>query len=709
MLREAHELKRNGHDVVIAYVETYGRPRTVELLEGLETVPRIKKEYRGTTQEDMDLDAVLARKPEIALVDELAHTNVAGLPHQKRWQDVEDLRDAGIDVISTVNVQHVESVKDLVEKVAGVPVRETVPDRALDGADLIQFIDIAPEALRRRMRHGNVYPRDRVDTALANFFRPRNLAAMRQIGLRLVADSMARSRTVVGSPEDVLVAVSCGGATEELMRRGARLARRRGGSCVVVTVLPEPDYPVEVERFRALAAELGCSFAVLGGHEPAAAIIQATRDAGAEHVLIGEVTSGGAMARLRPTVVDRIIDGLPGSDIHVLARIGRLRAPLAEQTDNEDGHRPDPAALLAQIAAGTKRRAMFRAYLGYAPGAGTTTAMLGEARRRAGRGTDVVVAAYRLHDDPRQALSGLEVLGGLRDPSSTHTLDVDAVLARNPDVVCVDDLTATDTDGDMVINAVPRLLRAGITVLATLHLLSVRSAAEGVSTLVGGVLDRPLIDDEYLGLVDDWEVVDLPPGDLLQRIRANALLTPAQLSVAMQRELRPSVLAMLRESALRMIADHVDRRFVEDMREATGSVAGVRGLSGDGSRRAEVRGRIVLCLRLQPGLEDRIRNAATYAHAQDATFTVVTVRPAGLSESDKALLGTYSTLTHQLRGEFVRLKGSSVARTLAQFIQQTFATEVIIGHRRRPRWRPWDTTGELIRLLEGVDIHILRR
>ena len=702
MLREAHELLSHGHDVVVAFVETYGRPRTIELLQGLELLPRAKVAYRGTTLEDMDLDAVLARKPEIALVDELAHTNAPGLQHDKRWKDIEDIRDAGIDVISTVNVQHLESVKDLVEKVTGVPVRETVPDRVLDSADVIQFIDIAPEALRRRMSHGNVYPRDRVDTALENFFRPRNLAAMRQIGLRLVADSMARSRKVVSSPEDVLVAVSCGSASEELMRRGARLARRRGGFCVAVTVQPGPEWIAEAERLRDLATQLGCSFAELGGRDCGGAIIQAARDVGAEHVIIGEVTTGGTMARLRPTIVDRIIDGLPDSDIHVIARRGHLRAQLIERARPDAERRPDPAALLEKLSAGSRRRAMLRVYLGYAAGCGTTTAMLDEGRRRKGRGTDVVVAAYRVHGDPRQALDGLDVLGGLRNAPNQRDLDLDAVLARNPEVVCIDDLAGHDVDGGLRIDAIPRLLSAGITVLASLHLLSVRSAAEATSSLLGRAPTPPVIDDEYLRMVDDWEIVDIPPADLLQRIREDAILTPAELATAMQHELRPSVLEVLRESALRMIADHVDRRFVEDMRGE--ALQGV-----DGSAPGEVRGRIVFCLRLQPGLEDRIRKAAAYAQAQDATFTVVSVRPAGLSEEDKVLLGTYSSLTHQLRGEFVRLKGPGVAQALAQFISDTFATEVILGHRRKPRWRPWDTTSELIRLLEGVDIHILRR
>jgi two-component system sensor histidine kinase KdpD len=320
MLREAHDLAREERDIVVAFVETYNRPRTVELLSGLEVAPRAVVSYKGATLEDMDLEWVLKRKPEIALVDELAHTNAPGLRHPKRWQDIEDLRDAGINVISTLNVQHVESVKDLVEKVTGVPVRETVPDLELDGADVIQFIDIAPEALRKRMRHGNIYAREKVDTALANFFRPGNLAAMRQIGLRLVADSMARSRTVIDSPEDVLVAVSSNGSSEELMRRGVRLARRRGGFCLVVTVVDDPAEASYVDDYRNLAEQLGCSFAVLAGNDPASAIIQAARDAGSDHVVVGEVRKTSLLGRIRPTIVDKIIDGLPDADIHVIAR-----------------------------------------------------------------------------------------------------------------------------------------------------------------------------------------------------------------------------------------------------------------------------------------------------------------------------------------------------------------------------------------------------
>src|SRR3989442_15477218 len=229
MLREARQRKQRGEDVVIAYVETYGRGRTDELLPGLELIPRKKIAYRGTVIEEMDVDAVLRRHPRIALVDELAHTNAPGSANEKRWQDVEQLRDAGIDVISTLNVQHVESVNDVVEKITGIVQRETLPDRVLDLADEIQFIDISPEALRKRMRHGNIYGPEKVETALANFFRPGNLAALREIALRLVPQSMATCREGLAPAADELLAVSGAADSPPLVRPPLRLSLRLGG------------------------------------------------------------------------------------------------------------------------------------------------------------------------------------------------------------------------------------------------------------------------------------------------------------------------------------------------------------------------------------------------------------------------------------------------------------------------------------------------
>src|ERR1700742_3576083 len=188
MLSEGHRRAGRGADVVVGFAEAHGRPQTSALLDGLEVVPRHTLEYRGGMFEEMNLDAVLARRPEISLVDEFAHTNVPGSRNEKRWQDVEELLDAGIDVISAVNIQHLESLNDVVEKITGVPQRETVPDAVVRAADQVEMVDMTPEALRRRMAHGNVYAAEKIDAALSNYFRVGNLSALRELALLWVAD-----------------------------------------------------------------------------------------------------------------------------------------------------------------------------------------------------------------------------------------------------------------------------------------------------------------------------------------------------------------------------------------------------------------------------------------------------------------------------------------------------------------------------------------
>jgi two-component system, OmpR family, sensor histidine kinase KdpD len=358
--------------------------------------------------------------------------------------------------------------------------------------------------------------------------------------------------------------------------------------------------------------------------------------------------------------------------------------------------RPDPVDVLRRVAGESRPKALLRTYLGYARGCGATTAMLDEARRRGSRATDVVVAAFSIHEDPTLVLGGLDVLGGRVGKRLTRALDVDRLLARNPQVVCVDELTALDAEGRPVFESAPRLLAAGITVLATLHLLSIDSAARTFADLVGAPpADEQLVDDRLLASIHELELVDLPPDDLIDRLRSRPILAPAALAMAMQRELRPDVLDALRELAFRVIADHTDR-------DLLGYLAENRVPS-----QWEVRGRIVLCLPPRTGLEERIAAGARYAAAMDAMFTVVTVRTRPLDLEQKEMMGGYAALTHKLGGEFVHLHGRSVAATLRDYLRTSLATEVILGH-RSSRWTPWDTTSELIRGLAGVDVHILR-
>jgi two-component system sensor histidine kinase KdpD len=364
---------------------------------------------------------------------------------------------------------------------------------------------------------------------------------------------------------------------------------------------------------------------------------------------------------------------------------------------HHENARPDPLQILKQISAETRRRVLFRVYLGYARGVGTTTAMLDEGRRRRARGTDVVAGAFRVHGDPATALRDLEVLGTHGVRPMALPLDLEAVLARNPEVVCIDDLAETAPGGRPRLESVAPLLAAGVTVLATLHVLSLKTTAEAFGGMLGGATSPgALVDDSALEAIDELELVDVTPADLLERLREQSVLSPAELAMALQRELRVRVLEELRESAFRVIAEHADRQLVGFMRESGVQVPW------------EVRGRIVLSIPVQRGLEHRIRRAGSYAQAQDAKFSVASVRTRQLSDGEKEWMGGYAALTHQLGGEFVHLHGRSVAKALIDYVHESLATEVILGHRRHPRRLPGDTTSEVVRRLSGVDVHILR-
>jgi two-component system sensor histidine kinase KdpD len=698
MLREGRERVAAGEDIVVGFVEAYARPRTIQAIGQLEVVPRLQIAYRGTVLEEMDLEAVLERRPQVALVDELAHSNAPGVSHTKRWEDVEALRDAGIDVVTTVNVQHIESVKDLVEHITGIAVRETVPDRILDRADEVHFIDIAPEALRKRMRHGNIYKPDSVETALGNFFRPGNLAALREIALRMVAQSAGDNRAAVRPPpQDVLVAISGSDSSEALIRRGVRIARRFGGLCTVVTVVRTEEAAQQaVSRARALAELLQCSLIVRESTDVGEEVVRVARELDTRHVVLGESLKQRPLwRRLRRSLLDRVVDALPGVDVHLIARFdgasrGRPQPPGVAQR-----RRPDD--LLRDLT--PQRRGGLRVYVGYARGCGTTTAMLEEGRRRRERGTDVVVAAVSTSGrrECEGALDGLEVLGGRGDTASPERLDVVSVLRRNPDVACIDDLAGAAGDGLIRAEVVSQILDAGITVLATLHLCDVRSTVEAVGGQLGRAARRPLVDDAVLGLADEVELVDVVPSVLDERLRRGDIVPTEEMAAALQGEFRPQLLSTLRAMAFRLIAEHTDRRLVAYMRER--SIV----------RPWEARARVMACIPPRPNLENLIRRAARLAESLDGELSVVTVRTQERSDDEKAQLLAYATLTAELGGEFVTLRDTEAARALAGYAKEILATEILLSRgRERGHWSR-GTLHRLVWTLSDVDIHILAR
>lgn len=301
MLAHARVLADEGKDVVVGVVESHGRAATAALVEGLEVIPRRRTEYRGTVLEEMDLDAVLARKPEVVLVDELAHTNAPGSRNTKRWQDIDELRDAGIDVMSTINIQHLESLNDVIEQITGVVQRETVPDDVVRAADQIELVDIAPQALRQRLSAGKVYPEGRIDGALANYFRQGNLTALRELALLWLADqvddNLSDYRAAHGitatweARERVVVAITGGPESATLMRRASRIASRSSAELIVVRVVRgdglADSAAMDLTALRDLAAGFGARVHTVVGDDVPNTLLDFARGVNATQLVIG--------------------------------------------------------------------------------------------------------------------------------------------------------------------------------------------------------------------------------------------------------------------------------------------------------------------------------------------------------------------------------------------------------------------------------------
>ena len=340
MLEEAHALKRRGVDVVIGLVETHGRAETASLIDGLEVVPRRRLEYRGVTLEEMDLDAVLARRPAIAIVDELAHTNVPGSRHRKRYQDVLELLDAGINVVGAFNIQHLESLNDVVERTTGVTVRETLPDGFLKQADQVVNLDLSVEDLLERLRAGKIYPTDKIPAALENFFRSENLATLRELSLREVAESLDRTQAGAvqaraADPERsrrprprLMVGLSSNGPrAATLLRRSSRLAGRLSTDWFVVWVETPEETPTRIDAEAQrhlhasieLARELGAEVVKLTGADPVETMLAFARSHAVGHIVIGRSQQPWWRQLLARSVPLRMVKEASGFDVHIIS------------------------------------------------------------------------------------------------------------------------------------------------------------------------------------------------------------------------------------------------------------------------------------------------------------------------------------------------------------------------------------------------------
>jgi two-component system sensor histidine kinase KdpD len=331
MLQEGKQAQAEGRDVVIGYLEPHDRPETAVLADGLETVPRLRAEHGGLELEEMDVDAVIARSPELALIDELAHTNSPGMRNEKRYLDIEEVVEAGIDVISTVNIQHLESLNDAIFEVTGVRVRETFPDGILDEADEVVLVDLSPEALQERLRAGKVYKAAQAELALQNFFRIDNLGALRELALRELAEDVeARRKPPLLDPlskqaiaERVLALVEPQPKSQRIIRRAWRSAQRLGSEIDALWVRKPGEQPTEEEAtqlaaLRRLSSILGVHFLEEEGDDLVATVKRVADDRGSTYIFVGTPDERRRVEILRGSLLSRMVRELPGIDIRVI-------------------------------------------------------------------------------------------------------------------------------------------------------------------------------------------------------------------------------------------------------------------------------------------------------------------------------------------------------------------------------------------------------
>ena len=333
MLQEGQQAQADGRDVVIGYLEPHDRPETTALAEGLEVVPRLRAAHGGLEVDELDVDAVIRRAPELALVDELAHTNASGVRNEKRYQDIDEILAAGVDVISTVNVQHLESLNEVIFELTGVRVRETFPDRILDEADQVVLVDLTPEELQARLRAGKVYPKERVEVALQNFFRHENLATLRELALREVAEDVEhRRRTDVLDPlgqqavtERVLALVEPQPKSQRIIRRAWRSAQRLGAADVDALWVRRPgeklgdEEATQLAALRRLSSILGVHFLEVEGDDLVGTVRKVAYERGSTYVFVGTPDESRRREILGGSLLSRMVRELRGVDIRVVA------------------------------------------------------------------------------------------------------------------------------------------------------------------------------------------------------------------------------------------------------------------------------------------------------------------------------------------------------------------------------------------------------
>lgn len=715
MLREAVSLKERGIDIVIGYVDVHDRPETTAQVNGLEILPRKQIRFHNRVFEEVHLDAITERHPDVVVIDELAHSNAPGSTFPKRFMDVEYLLDQGISVLTAVNVQHIEGIHEEAEEITGVPVRELIPEAFIKKAVEVSVIDVTPETLRQRLRDGSIYPSDKINQALQNFFRKSNLSGLRELALRVVAEdvderlqrSFSRRKIPgpVGAKEIIMVCVSHYARAVKLVQRGYRMALRMKADLYVLAIantvedfLPDKE-KLNLEKLRELTED----------HE-AEWIVEHRNDR-----KIGEIIAGVA-ERLNVT---QIVIGQPVANQRwkYLWKENPVRYLLRNlrYTDLRIVGWRDPSGDIFKVAKSTRKqhengsyhrlRGRLTIYVGAAPGVGKTYKMLQDAHDWRRRGWDVAIGLIETHGraETAQQIGDIETIPKKKltiEGRSYEEMDVDAIVRRKPTIVLVDELAHTNVPGctrEKRYQDIQYLLEQGINVVTAVNIQHLESLHDKVEHITG-VKVRERIPDWFMKLAREIKLIDVTPETLQQRLTEGRIYSRDKIERALDNFFQTANLAALRELALLEVADDVDQRISKARKEKSD---------------ASDFERILVCVNHRPHSEKLIRRGWRIADRLKADLWVLVVLTEDrLTPQDERDLAKIQRLSEQFDAHFVTKPAvnQNVGFTIVTTAEELQVSQLVAGQPLPPKGviarMKTNPIDYVLEHAEFVDLHI---
>ncbi|SHK21697.1 histidine kinase [Alicyclobacillus tolerans] len=716
MLREAKFLLERGNDVVIGFIETHQREETYRQLDGLEMIPPLQIKVGQSIYKEVDLQAILRRRPEFVIIDELAHSNAPGSIFSKRYQDVEFLLDNGISVLTAVNVQHIEGIHKEAEQITGIKVRELIPESFVRRAEEVSLIDVTPETLRQRLRDGSIYPKDQIQQALQHFFKKENLSGLRELALRTVADDVEErleksySRQKIPGPvgvrEVIMVCVSHYQRAILLIQRGQRMAIRLKADFYVLAIadtaedLLSDKEKKEMEKIRQLAEENGAEWLVESKNDrPIGEVILKMAD---RYKVTQIVLGQPAPSR------QRLLQWQWHQPVRYLLR--KLRYTdlrIVGWRDLTPGEVAARYSASNRIARSRNLYGNLTIYIGAAPGVGKTYRMLQDAHDWKAKNKDVVIGLIETHgrEDTRQQIGNLEVIPQqiIRYEGRGYPeLDVQAILKRRPEIVLIDELAHSNIPGSIHkkrYQDILYILEHGIDVVTAVNIQHLESLKDSVEHITG-VKVRERIPDWFMKLATEIKLIDVTPETLQQRLMEGRIYHIDKIESAIQHFFQSTNLAALRELALLEVADDVDQKL-----HAKQDRHQIRAMESES---------ILVCVNYRSHSEKLIRRGWRVADRLEAKLYVLVVQTSEtLSDKEQADFQNIQSLAEQFSATFLIRHSlpKKVGTTIVEIAKALGVSQLVMGQPIRreyglARWKrsPID---DILDHAEFVDLHIV--